>query len=152
MNLKGIHHVSLNVKDVEAANHFYVDVLGLEVLDRPDLGFPGTWLTTGLQEIHLLGIESGEPVKQQHFAFLVDDLEAIRAELDAALEERCDPDIAWVVEQALGRAVDHGLADRATDLAEIAVEHWLPFGRRERVQACLALKRRALAGDGERLP
>ena len=84
MQLKEIHHVSINVKDVEAANRFYVDVLGLEVVERPDLGFPGTWLTTGKQEIHLLGIAGGEPVKQQHFAFLVDDLEAVRAELAAA--------------------------------------------------------------------
>ena len=41
ISTQGIHHVSINVKDVDAAVAFYVGVLNLEVLDRPDLGFPG---------------------------------------------------------------------------------------------------------------
>lgn len=84
MNLNGIHHVSINVKDVEQAVAFYTQTLGLEVLDRPDLGFPGAWLRAGNQEVHLLGIDSGAPVKEQHFAFAVEDLASIRESLDAA--------------------------------------------------------------------
>lgn len=83
MKLNGIHHVSINVSDVDAAAKFYVDVLGLDVLERPDLGFPGLWLRSGSQEIHLLGIPSGPPVKEQHFAFAVDDLKAVRKRLEA---------------------------------------------------------------------
>lgn len=78
---KGIHHVSLNVGDVAQSQTFYVDVLGMRLLDRPDLGFPGLWLAAGDQEIHLLGIESGAPLKEQHFAFLVDDVEEVIAHL-----------------------------------------------------------------------
>ena len=44
MQMKGIHHVSINVKDVPESIKFYVDVLGLEQLARPDFGFPGAWL------------------------------------------------------------------------------------------------------------
>ena len=73
--LKGIHHVSLNVTDVDAATNFYVNVLGMRALPRPDLGFPGAWLASGEQEVHLLGIESTPPPKEQHFAFEVADIE-----------------------------------------------------------------------------
>ena len=64
ISTQGIHHVSINVKDVDAAVAFYVGVLNLEVLDRPDLGFPGAWIQAGEQEIHLLGIDSGDPDHQ----------------------------------------------------------------------------------------
>ena len=84
MKLDGIHHVSINVSDVQAAQDFYVQVLGLEVLDRPDFGFPGAWLRSGGQEVHLIGIDSGPPLKEQHFAFRVDDLDSVRKSLEAA--------------------------------------------------------------------
>lgn len=84
MQLKGIHHVSINVRDVDAALQFYVDVLGMEPLVRPSLGFPGAWLRSGQQEVHLLGVDSGAPLKEQHFAFLVDELETVIAELKGA--------------------------------------------------------------------
>ena len=67
INTIGIHHVSINVKDVDTALTFYIELLNLELLERPDLGFPGAWIRAGEQEIHLLGIDSGEPVKEQHF-------------------------------------------------------------------------------------
>ena len=84
MSMNGIHHVSINVKDVDTAVTFYTEVLGLDLLDRPDLGFPGAWLRAGEQEVHLLGIDSGEPLKEQHFAFAVQDLEHVRERLQAA--------------------------------------------------------------------
>jgi len=73
----GIHHVSINVDDVDAALGFYVGILGLEVLPRPELGFPGAWLKAGDQEVHLLGIASGKPLREQHFAFRVEDLDQV---------------------------------------------------------------------------
>ena len=77
----GVHHVGLNVKDLKACRRFYVDVLGLEVLPRPDFGFPGAWLQSGNQQIHLLQqAEFQDPLAGQHFAFEV-------ADLDAAIEE-----------------------------------------------------------------
>ena len=80
---QGIHHVSINVKDLDTALRFYVELLNLELLERPDLGFPGAWIRAGEQEVHLLGIDSGEPVKEQHFAFAVNDAQAIHAALQA---------------------------------------------------------------------
>ena len=81
MKLKGVHHVSLNVGDVEEAGSFYVDVLGLEVLPRPDFGFPGMWLRSEGQEIHLMGVENHEAPAGQHFAFRVDDIAGAVEEL-----------------------------------------------------------------------
>ena len=84
MQLQGIHHVSINVKDVPQATDFYCQVLGLEQLPRPDLGFPGAWLRAGNQEVHLLGIDSTAPPKEQHFAFAVADLAEVQAQLENA--------------------------------------------------------------------
>ena len=82
--LNGIHHVSINVSDVDEAVKFYVDVLGMERLSRPELGFPGAWLKSVNQEVHLLGVESTPPPKQQHFAFAVDDVAAVRTAVEIA--------------------------------------------------------------------
>jgi glyoxylase I family protein len=101
MHLKGIHHVSLNVKDVDVSRLFYVEQLGMEELERPDLGFPGLWLRSGNQEVHLLGIDSGSPPREQHFAFLVEDLDAALADLAAKGVSCSDPsDIGGVCRQA----------------------------------------------------
>ncbi|HZR14125.1 MAG TPA: VOC family protein [Acidimicrobiia bacterium] len=77
----GVHHVSINVSDVDEAVRFYVDVLGLTQRgDRPELGIGGAWLDAGSQQVHLL--EAPPPASRgQHFAVQVDDLPAVVAEL-----------------------------------------------------------------------
>ena len=79
----GVHHVSLNVDDLEASLAFYVDQLGLEVLPRPDFGFPGAWLRSGGQEVHLMQVEDHVAPKGQHFAFRVTDLDGTLEALQA---------------------------------------------------------------------
>src|SRR5688500_9886093 len=55
MEPRAVHHVSINVDNVEAAVRFYVDVLGLVPRDdRPDFGFGGAWLDAGAQQVHLI--------------------------------------------------------------------------------------------------
>jgi glyoxylase I family protein len=80
----GVHHVSINVDDVDAALAFYVGTLGLAArADRPDLGFPGAWLDAGGQQVHLIGARV--PGDQgQHFALQVGDLAATIGELREA--------------------------------------------------------------------
>jgi glyoxylase I family protein len=76
-----VHHVSINVRDVDAAAHFYVDQLGLVRRDdRPDFGFDGAWLDAGGQQVHLIAAEPPAAVGQ-HFALQVDDLDGVIAEL-----------------------------------------------------------------------
>jgi glyoxylase I family protein len=81
MRPTGVHHVSVNVSDVDAALSFYVDELGLRPRsDRPDLGVGGAWLDAGTQQVHL--IEAPVPDNRgQHFALLVEDLDAVVEEL-----------------------------------------------------------------------
>ena len=77
----GVHHVSINVGDVDEAVGFYTEVLGLRLRsDRPDFGFAGAWLDAGDQQVHL--IEGATPdARGQHFAVRVEDLDAVVAEL-----------------------------------------------------------------------
>jgi len=73
----GIHHVSINVDDLDGARAFYVDVLGFtERTDRPDFpGTPGAWLDVGGQQVHLIVGEVPDR-KGQHYAVLVADIDA----------------------------------------------------------------------------
>ena len=81
MKAAAVHHVSINVSDVDRSVRFYTDVLGLsQRTDRPDFGFGGAWLDAGDQQVHL--IEA--PIPQnlgQHFALLVDQLDDVVTEL-----------------------------------------------------------------------
>lgn len=82
MELLGVHHISLNVAHAEEAERFYVDVLGLTKLPRPDFGFPGSWLElTDGRQVHLIESADWVAPKGQHFAFHVADLDGVRAEL-----------------------------------------------------------------------
>ena len=86
----GVHHVSINVADVDAALAFYVEHLGLTPgTDRPDFGFGGAWLDLGPQQVHL--IEAPLPGDRgQHFAVHVADLDASIAQLRSAGVEVSD--------------------------------------------------------------
>lgn len=79
-----IHHVSLNVSDVERALGFYRDLLGMQPLERPDFGFGGAWLDAGGgRQIHL--IEADVPADQgQHVAFRVSSVHETIGVLEAA--------------------------------------------------------------------
>lgn len=90
MQVLGVHHVSINVDDVDTAVAFYVERLGLSPrTDRPDFGFGGAWLDVGGQQVHL--IEAPAPGDRgQHFALQVADLDATLAELRAAGVEVSD--------------------------------------------------------------
>lgn len=83
MELKHLHHVSINVHDIKETGDFYLNVLGLEKVFRPDLGFPGLWLQTGDQQIHLIQVENHQAPEGQHFAFWVEDIDTIANELKA---------------------------------------------------------------------
>ncbi len=78
-----IHHVSVNVSDVDAGIAFYTGVLGGTLrTDRPDFGFGGAWIDFGGQQLHL--IEAPVPANfGQHFAIQVADLDATVTELRA---------------------------------------------------------------------
>ena len=82
-----LHHVAVNVDDLESAVAFYVGELGLTVReDRPELPVDGRWLNAGSGQIHL-SLGTAAPDTGQHLALLVDDLDAAVARLrDRGLE------------------------------------------------------------------
>ncbi|MCP5028309.1 MAG: lactoylglutathione lyase [Actinomycetia bacterium] len=85
MELKGVHHVSINIGDLDENVRFYTEVLGMNLMEsRPDNDIPvdGAWLDLpDGRELHLLCRDS-EPAPGQHFAYEVADLDAVIAELE----------------------------------------------------------------------
>ena len=88
-----LHHVSLIVENLDIALAFYREVLRLEVDDsRPDLGYPGAWLTLPeQQQIHLMQLEDPDKNSERpehggrdhHVAFSVNSIEEISQSLES---------------------------------------------------------------------
>lgn len=88
IRVKHIDHVTLVVKDVSASRQFYVDLLGMDEVDRPAFSFGGAWFQAGATLVHLIEEHeasgpAGYPVevlrrssRNHHFAFEVDDAKA----------------------------------------------------------------------------
>jgi glyoxylase I family protein len=57
-----LNHASLIVSDINVSLTFYRDILGLQQVDRPDMGFQGAWFQLGDQQIHLLELENPDPI------------------------------------------------------------------------------------------
>jgi catechol 2,3-dioxygenase-like lactoylglutathione lyase family enzyme len=86
-----VHHVSINVVDLDAALEFYVGKLGLDPLPRPDFGFPGAWLAAGGQQVHLIQTGEAHVSRGEHFALQVGNIEQACSELRARGLEVSDP-------------------------------------------------------------
>lgn len=88
INVKHIDHISLVVADVEASRQFYVDLLGMSEVARPNFDFQGAWFQAGATLIHLIaehdrsgpaGFPDGvvkKSSRNHHFAFEVADATA----------------------------------------------------------------------------
>lgn len=53
MQIQQCLHAAVLVADLERAEKFYSDILGLEKIDR-DLNYPGIWYRVGDYQIHLM--------------------------------------------------------------------------------------------------
>ncbi|CAF1422060.1 unnamed protein product [Rotaria sp. Silwood1] len=49
-----VNHISITVSDVGKSLNFYVDILGLQQIRRPNFDRHGAWLTLGNVELHLI--------------------------------------------------------------------------------------------------
>lgn len=84
-----IHHASFLVSDTQKSLEFYCGVLGMRLIERPPLPFPGAWLEVGQQQIHLLELENPDPKtgraahggRDRHVAMMIDSYDALRQDL-----------------------------------------------------------------------
>jgi catechol 2,3-dioxygenase-like lactoylglutathione lyase family enzyme len=78
---KGLHHVSLNVTNLERAIDFYSNILCLKETQRPNFDFPGAWYEVAQQRLHLIVLPSSQTIRQGkslssregHFALRVEN-------------------------------------------------------------------------------
>src|SRR5262249_24880408 len=87
-----LHHVAINVTDLERSKQFYRDVLGLEEIPRPPFPFPGAWFQVGVtgQQVHLIvhgnaTLRGDKPIDTRdiHFALRVGSFRWTLAALNA---------------------------------------------------------------------
>jgi catechol 2,3-dioxygenase-like lactoylglutathione lyase family enzyme len=92
LQVRSLDHVTIVVKDLAATRKFYVDLLGMKEVERPDFPFVGQWFQAGATQIHTIleaegtgrastAVETNS--RGHHFAFLVDDAEACYRALQA---------------------------------------------------------------------
>jgi len=98
MPITELNHFLLVAKDLERTKDFYRQVLGLDIAERPDFGFPGYWLKAGEDIcVHLASQEPNEIRDQfllkkhpkgtagsgsvDHIAFLAKNAEEVRARI-----------------------------------------------------------------------
>ena len=96
IKVKTMDHVTIVIADIEATRKFYVDVLGMEQVERPSFSFPGIWFQAGATQVHATttdeaagragwGDQGAANISRgHHFAFEVDDAKAAAADLRAA--------------------------------------------------------------------
>ena len=91
MQLKGIHHIAFNVKDLDRAESFYTDVLGFQVTNRFSKGLRHLMLETGNAAIALF--ESPELEVKEAISLLSEEgylhlaLEADPADFENIIKE-----------------------------------------------------------------
>ncbi len=73
-------HAGITVRNLERARRFYSELLGLQEISRPDLGFPGAWYAVGACQLHLIVPPEDHPTGEvpgpfagrvRHLAFAV---------------------------------------------------------------------------------
>ena len=119
-------HVNICVTDVEAADVFYVEKLGLEKLPRPDFGgFEGSWLRMGPAQLHLSKVDKMPDAAgaMTHFALYIpaEEFDSTMAELarrgvEFAIEPNEREDFGVAVRSAFARDPDGNLIE-FTDVA-----------------------------------
>ncbi|MAG94035.1 MAG: hypothetical protein CMJ48_09825 [Planctomycetaceae bacterium] len=80
LSIECVNHISYVVRDLDASEAFYRNVLGFRPIFRPDFGFPGAWLFNYGVQIHLIGIGASEEppahpisIRADHVAYHVED-------------------------------------------------------------------------------
>jgi catechol 2,3-dioxygenase-like lactoylglutathione lyase family enzyme len=98
MPVTALNHYLIVSKNLERSKKFYQEVLGLDVAERPDFGFPGYWLKTGDNICVHLASQAPNKIRDQfllkkhpkgtngsgsvdHIAFLAEDPHEVRSRI-----------------------------------------------------------------------
>ena len=111
-----IHHVNVNVDDLERAVAFYRDVLGLPLEATPDQGFRSQFFRVGEQQIHMNEIADSHQFRG-HFCLVVPDFAAVFARAKAA--NAIDVQAWGRVRRLPGGSMQMFVRDPAGNLVEI---------------------------------
>ncbi|MEN9680391.1 MAG: hypothetical protein RLZZ627_284 [Pseudomonadota bacterium] len=93
MTIRGIHHASVLVTDLNRAREFYEGILGLSINpSRPGKSFDGLWYDVGSEQIHLIVADAHDlgdetalyPGIRRHVALRVEDLKGLETRIRAA--------------------------------------------------------------------
>ena len=79
IQVEDLHHIAINVTDLERAVEFYKSVLGLKEIERPGFDFPGAWFALGDRQLHLMVVPDSRTMRgttdvhpqEGHFALRV---------------------------------------------------------------------------------
>lgn len=90
MQITQCFHIALLVTNLQTAEHFYTNILGLAKIER-SLKYPGTWYQIGNFQLHLIqdtsiSTQLQNPEKwgrNPHIALTVTNLEAAKTQLQA---------------------------------------------------------------------
>lgn len=87
-------HIAVPPEKLEEVRRFYADVIGLELIDRPNHLFTtaGYWFNIGDVQLHV-GVEPKMPVSTRHAAFEVTDVDAARDYLEGKVQLLEEPEI-----------------------------------------------------------
>ena len=102
MAQRTLDHAAVRIRNLDRSRQFYEGLLGLTPAERPDLGVPGMWYALGEAQVHLLQTEgmvsTAIDPTAPHFAIQVDDLDAVRKQLQQAGIEMFElgPNLLWV--------------------------------------------------------
>lgn len=84
IKISGLHHYAIAVQNLTTSIHFYKDILGFQLIERPDFDFKGAWLDPGNGiEIHLIEVKANQNTvvsgsRMLHFAFNTPDIFAAK--------------------------------------------------------------------------
>jgi len=96
IHFKRIDHIHIAVapERLEEAKIFYTEVIGLELIDRPNHLFktPGYWFNIGDAQLHV-GVEAPLPISTRHTAFEVEDVDAALKYLEDKVQVLEEPTI-----------------------------------------------------------
>lgn len=58
---QGLFHIAIKTADVAASDRFYIDIIGLTKVFRPNFPFPGSWLATEEGAQAIIHTYAGKP-------------------------------------------------------------------------------------------